>query len=244
MNNLVKYMKYHLPDALFLAVDNEFFVDILMEFTLPLYSTYYPRIIKGITVTSKMAVKTINEANEVEGISKYVIPMRDEAYPYIGIATFAYSRNGGPGQYNGAGMPSPTQAMMSRVMSSLGTNDVSFTGNFEFPNIIEIDPPPGYHTDFTVSMKQCRKLVEVKAGYHEWFRELFECDCKVALYNKFYSVKGGGIFGGVDLKDYISDLEDYKNTRKDLIDKFAKDYFKDADRFSEIFNYSAGHEWT
>ena len=236
MNSLIGRMKKRLPDPIVKSVDTDFFIDILMSETLDLYSIYYPKLIKGVLVTGAMALKIVDSAGKLNMCTKYSIPITDEDYPYTGIAEFNYFRNFlGGGTYSSAGV---IDAVSSRVMSSMNMPNVRFTGSFEAPNIIVIDPPPKIHLDFTVSMYQMRRLEEVKTGYHEWFKQLYECDCKIALYYKFYMAAEAGTFGGVEIKDLVSPFLDYESKRQDLIDNFEKDYFKDPDRHQEIFNYS------
>lgn len=236
INSLIKRMKNRLPDPVFKAVDTDFFIDILMDETLTLYSTYYPKLVKGILVTGAMALKTVDSAGKLNMSTKYAIPLIDDVYPYTGLATFNYPRNfTGGGTYSNPGI---IDAVSARVMSSMNIPDVRFTASFEAPNIIVIDPPPKVHMDYSISLYQMRRLEEVKTGYHETLKQLYECDCKIALYYKFYQLVDGGEYGGVTLKDFVSPFLDFESRRNDLIEVFEKDYFKDPDRHEEIFNYS------
>jgi len=236
MNILIGRMKRRLPDPVFKAVTTDFFIDVLMSETLPTYSQYYPKIIKGILVTGAMAIETIDTAGKINLCCKYVVPLVDDLYPYTGIATFNYPRNyTNGGTYSNAGA---IDAFSAKVMSSMNMPDTRFTASFEAPNVVEISPPPKMHMDFSMSLYQTRRLEEVKNGYEEWFKKLFECDVKIALYHKLYTISDGGSYGGIEIKDYVSKFEDYESKRDDLLEEFQKDFYKDPDRFDEIFSYN------
>ena len=229
-------MKRRLPLPVFNAVDTDFFIDILMSETLPSMSEFYPSVVKGIFVSSDMAIESVDTRGIVNRTSKYVIPMVDDLYPYTGISTFNYPRNFlGGGTYSN---PGAIDAFSSKIIASMNPPDVRFTASFEDPNIIEITPPPKIHMDFSVSMYRVRRLEEIKTGLHEQFKKLFEADCKIAMYYKFYTLVDGGAFGGVNLKDFVSDFRDYQSIRDDIYEDMAKEYFKDPDRYDEMFNYS------
>ena len=239
INVLIKRMKNRLPDPVYKAVDQDFFIDILFSETLPAMSVYYPKVIKGISVIANMGIRTTDSLGKVNNSCKYVIPLMDEMYPYIGISTFYYPRNfGGGGTYLNPGL---VDALASRIMSSMAIPDIKFTASFESPNIIQISPPPLSHEDFTVAMYAMKKLEEIKSGYHETFKELFEADCKIALYYKFFTVSDGGTYGGIDIKDYVGSFKDYESTRKELLETMETDYYKDPDRFEEILSYNPGY---
>jgi len=239
INTLISRIKNRMPDPVFKAVDKDFWIEILMDETLTTYSSYYPKVVKGISVNGAMGVEVLDSTGRVNKSTKYVIPQYDELYPYTGIATFNYPRNfTGGGTFSNPGL---IDAMSSRVMSSMGIADVRFTASFEAPNILVLNPPAKTHMDFSVSMHQMRKLEEVKTGYHELFKKLYECDCKIALYYKFYTVTDGGSFGGVELKDFVSEFKDYESVRDDLITQMDEDYYKDPDRIEEVMNYNASY---
>lgn len=236
INDLIKRMKKRLPDAVFRAINVDFYIEVLMDETLPLFSSYYPKIIKGIVVNQDMAI----EVEDFQGIrnrfTRYAIPLVDEMYPYTGVSVFHYPRN-----YLGGGTfttPSALDANVSRVIGSTSPAHVTFTHTFEGPNIIEISPSPKSHMNFTVDMYQMRKPEEIKDGLHETFKKLFEYDCKIALYYKFYEAADGGMFGGVELKDYIGTFIDKESDRETLIEEMESDFYKDPDRYSEIFNFT------
>jgi hypothetical protein len=227
INTLLKRMKIRLPRPVYNAVEQDFFMDILMEETLPLFSTYYPKLIKGVVVTQEMGVLLQNTTNGTRGgYAKYVVPMdENDMYPYIGVDIFLhpYNRGGGGTFLN----PTVADASVSRVLSSSGVNSIRYTCDFEEPNILNIKPPPVQHVDFTVDMKQVTALSNIRAGYHETFKKLFEADCKIALYNMFYTAADGGTFGGVEIKDYVSKFEDFESVRQELIDELEATYLYD-----------------
>ena len=224
-----------MPKAVYNAVDLDELTSILFEETLPTYSEYYPKIENGIVVYRDNAIPTVNKSNNTTAYPKYIIPMEDELYPYIDISVDYYPIN-----YAGGTMSNPNvaQAAISRVSSAANNATVLYVVGFEAPNILTISPVPYAHVDFTVDMKRVRKLSEIKVGYHEWVKQLYEADVKIALFNKFYEMVGGGTYGGVELKDYISQFEGYEDKREELLEKFQEDSYKDPDMFNEMMLFS------
>ena len=235
INVLLKRMKNRLPSPVFEAVDNQFFLDILQDETLPLFSEYYPKIVKGIRVSYEHIAKVVDLGSGLSGVSKYAIPMEDERFPFTGISAFYYIQNHLGGTFTG---PSSITALAEKITSVTNAVTVAVVAHFEEPNILELDPAPYKHIDFTVNMYRVRRLDEIKTGYHEWVKKLFEADCKIALYNKFYTAADGGIFGGIELKDYVSKFEDFEDKREELIEKFEEDFYKDPERIDEMANYN------
>lgn len=239
INVLITRMKNRLPDPVFKAVDNDFWISILFDETLPTVSSFYPSLVKGITVTQDMGIEVLDTFGRRNSSTKYVVPLVDEMYPYTGISTFHYPRNFlGGGVYSNNG---PIDAFASKVMTSTNMVDVRFIATFEAPNIVVISPPPKVHMDFTVSMYKMKKLEEISTGYHEIFKSLYEADCKIALYYKFYTVSEGGVYGGIELRDYISDFKEYESKRDEILEVFEGDYYKDPIRFEEVMSMNTGY---
>lgn len=239
INTLISRMKKRLPGPVFQSVDNDFWIEILLEESLSLFSSYYPTVVKGILVTQDMAIETIDMKRRRNKSSRYAIPMVDELYPYTGISTFHYPRNylgGGVFSHNGV-----VDAVTSKIISSTNPVDVKYTATFEAPNVIVITPPPYTHLDFNLSLYRLKRLEEIDTGYHELFKKLYEADCKIALYHKFYTVSEGGTFAGIDLKDYVAGFNDFEDKRNEYIEEMEKDYYKDPIRFEEIFNYNVSY---
>lgn len=236
INTLISRMKKRVPDAVFKAVDTEFWIDCLMEETLPTYSSYYPAVVKGICVNSAMSIKSIDNQGRVSNCNRYAIPMVESIYPFTGISTFHYPRNfigGGTYSHNGI-----VDALTSKVVSATSTVDVRYVGVFEAPNIVIINPAPRIHMDFTVSMYRMRKLEEVNNGLHELFKKLYEADCKIALYYKFFTVSEGGAYSGIEIKDYVASFLEYEEKRTSILEEMDTDYYKSFERVEEAFNYN------
>jgi len=235
-NDLIQRMKKRLPPPVFKAVDTDFFIDILMSETLSLYSQYFPKLVEGIVINTGMSIEIVDSTGFMNSSTKYAVPMLDDDWPYTGVAVFNYFRNFDTGgTYSN---PGAVDAFASRIMGSMNAPAIRYTPSFEGPNIIEISPPPRVHIDYTVSMYKLRKLSEVKNGYAEIFKRLFEADVKIALYYKFYTLTEGGSFGGIELKDYVGSFLDYESKRDDIIEEFEKTYWKDPDRHAEMFSVS------
>jgi hypothetical protein len=238
MNALMKRLKNRIPDPVFRAVDKRWYYDILIEESLPTYSIYYPKRSRLWRIGRNNQLNVTDSKGALHRYIKYAVPLEDDKYPYIGVAAFYHYSNGNNGVTFRA--PGMIDGMINNVLNAIGnTNAVNVTCDFEGPNIITLEGLESrlqYHTNFVVSMYRTRRLNEIKSGYHEWFKQLFEYDCKIALYNKFYQAVDGGVHGGIELKDYVSRFADAEDKRESLIeDKFGKDWFLDADRHEEIF---------
>lgn len=237
INTLISRMKKRLAGPVFDAVEKEFWLDILFEESLPAISSFYPSVVKGILVVESMAIEAVDINGRRNKSTHYAIPMIDEAYPYTGISTFHYPRNylgGGVYAHNGI-----VDSVTSRLITSTNMVDVRYTASFEAPNVLVLNPPPRFHMDFTVSMYRLKRLEELNTGYHEMFKNLYEADCKVALYHKFFTISDGGMYGGIELKDYVAGFLDYESKRDDILAEMEADYYKDPIRYEEIFNYTA-----
>lgn len=237
INTVISRMKKRVAKPIFDAVEKDFWLDILFEESLPAISSFYPTVVKGILVTENMAIEAIDISGRKNRSSHYAIPMIDEMYPYTGISTFHYPRNylgGGVYAHNGI-----VDAVTSKIITSTNMVDVRYTASFEAPNILILNPPPRMHMDFAVSMYRLKKIEEINTGYHEMFKDLYEADCKIALYHKFFTIAEGGSYGGIELKDYVSNFLDYESRRTEILETMENDYYKDPSRYEEAFNYSA-----
>jgi len=238
INTLLKRMKRRIPSPVYNSVDKKFFIDVLNEETLTTYSEYYPKIKKGIIVTKDMGIKSRNGRSKKTKIASYALPLDKNESPYIGISVFYHPFNNSKGSLYSQ---TPIGSFTNKVLGSLNFPDIRYTPSFISPNIITIDPPPRMHHDFTVNMKQLRELREVKNGYSEWIKKLFEADCKIALYYKFYTISSGSSYGGVEMKDMISEFKDYNSVRESLIEEFEQDFYKDPDMIEEIMHGNTGY---
>jgi hypothetical protein len=162
--------------------------------------------------------------------------MVDSLYPFTGISTFHYPRNYiGGGTYSHNGL---VDALTSKVVSATSLVNVRYVAVFEAPNIIVINPAPRIHMDFTVSMYRLKKLEEVNTGLHELFKQLYEADCKIALYYKFFNISDGGNYSGIEIKNYVAGFAEYEDKRKDILAEMDTDYYKSFERIEEVFNYN------
>lgn len=244
LNSLINRVKNRLPNPVFVAIQQaepDFFKDILYDETLTTFSGYYKKLVRGIQVRQCMMLPTTDSEGRKSHTVKYIIPLIEKDKPYLQIANFMHPHNYiGSGIYSGVS-PGLVDSMVAKVTSSINMVNIRYVAEFEAPNIITISPPPRVHIDFTVNMYQMLGLDEIRLGYEEMFRELYEADCKLALYYKFYNVSDGGSYGGVEIKDYVGDFKDYESVRTDIIDKMEKDWYKDPTVFAEFLGSQEGH---
>ena len=234
MNRLMKFLSYRIPKPLLDSVDDDFFFDILLDMTLPTYSLYYPHIVRGIRVKETNAIKSFNPTIGREAIERYVIPNSEPEYEYIGVSTFFHHLN-----TLGSGltttMSTPVNSMYNNILSSVSDGGVNVTCKFEPPDIVRIEPAAVNHVDFTVNMKRVCKIEQVQASYVNDFMKLYEADIKVAMYNLFYNVREGGSYGGVELSSLVGDYGEFEDKRNEIIEIWEGDYWKNSDRYQEIF---------
>jgi hypothetical protein len=217
------------------------FINIVEDETLITWSIYYPKIIRGVIITVKNGIRTKHPQSGLEVMYKYKIPKDDPSHEYINIEQFFYPGNN---VYNQASSTLPmmnaVQQMVLKAMPSAQFfNTVRFSVRFEPPDICYVDPIPFSHVDFSLNMQRKCKLWEVPLYYRELFLNLCICDIKLALYNKFKNLRDGQTFQGVEIQTSISDFNDAKSERKELLDLFRKDFFKNPDRFSADMFFSS-----
>jgi len=243
LNDLVNRVRRRLPNPVFqaiIAAEPKFFEEILEEETLPTWSMYYKKLIKGISVRRQHMLPVEDDRGMVSTNTKYILPLCDGEKPYLQIAQVMHPYNYiGPGIYTGVS-PGLVDSLVAKVTSSIQMVNVRYSFTFEAPNIIVMNPAPRTHMDFTVNMYQMLGLDEIPNGYSSHVKKLYECDCKIALYYKFFNVADGGSYGGVELKDYVGDFKDYESTRDELIEELEADWYKDPTVFAEFFGTQEG----
>ncbi len=243
LNSLIKHAQRGIPKPICKAMGTDFFIEILMEETLPAYSAYYPKTVKGIVVTRELEMKTTNFSNNVSGSAKYLIPMEDDTYPYQGIAVSQFPLNRVVG--GTLNQPGLIDAFAAKIDGAMLRNQSRYVVSFQGPNIIEVSPPPKQHVDFTLSLHALRKLNEIKVGYHRYFKKLYVHDLRSAIYNALYEVaEGEGVYGGVNLSALVNVIQKYEGSediRDEILDKFKDDWWKDPERIDEIMQPTSGY---
>lgn len=234
-------LEIELGEVLYRTVNPAFFRDIIDRKTLVTWSIYFPKIIKGILITQKDALTVKHPQTGVICRSfMYKVPKYNPEDEYIAYEQVFY-----PGNMvlNQASSSLPVMNdLLKMVSSNLPNNQfygkVRFSFAFTPPDIIEISPVPSNHIDFSVNMQRKVRLNEVPIYYRDEFIALCVADCKYALYNKFKHLKNGTTYQGLEINtDLIADLNNGKDERKEIIEEFKKNYWKDPSRFASFMEY-------
>jgi hypothetical protein len=88
-------------------------------------------------------------------------------------------------------------------------------------------------------MQRLTRLHEIPLYYRELLLQLCTCDIKIALYNEFKNLRDGSAnYQGLEVNSYIGEFQDAKAERKELLETFRKDFFKNPLRFSSNFMFA------
>ena len=241
-NNVVQFeLKIELGEVLYQTVSPQFFLDIVERKTLPTWSVWFPKIIRGISITQRNAIPIKHPQNgRISYSYMYKVPKFDPKDEYISFEQVFYGANL---VMNQAASNNPTMNNILGLVSDKIPNSqyygiVRYSFSFTPPDILTIDPPPMSHMDFSVNMQRKLRLNEVPIYYRDEFLALVIADCKYALFNKFKHLKNGSTYQGLEINtDLLSDLQSGKDERKELVEDFRKNYWKDPSRFSAIMEY-------
>lgn len=228
---LLTSLRDEIGDIVFEAFNAEFYMNILHNKSLNLYSSYYPLILKGILIQEKDAVPEINPINGKKAIFKYIVPnFNPTVYTYIDIYDYHFAINDTHDVYfPRIAQPNMSVATLLDQMTSLLPHVSSlYNVRFEFPHFVVVDPIPLRHMDFSVDMKCRKNLNQIDHGLHEMFSRLFVCDCKIAIKNRLPNLMNNNVFAGVEIENIISKWEDAENERKEIIEFFEADWGKDV----------------
>jgi len=237
---VLKRLKRRLGVNYNMALTEEDYMDIVVEESLITFSTYYPYIIQGIKVHESDALPITNNDGVTNNCSLYTVSA-EQGVQYIGLEYMYYPSNENNNFFLPNGGATLTESVAQKIKSYLPNSSIRFTGKFEFPNLIRIDPPPNMHQDFVVNMLRCRYLYEIQLGLRELFLKLVEYDVKIAIYNELKNVAEDGIYNGINVRSSISNYESAESDRDELLEKFEGDYYKNPERFEAIFNSQGGY---
>lgn len=245
LNLLLSHLKDELGEILYNTQRPDFYNDILNKKTLLLWSTYFPKIVKGIIIKQENGVLARNPQTGVMCSSfMYKVPKFNPNDEYISYEQVYYPGNLVLNQ-SSSNLP-VMNGLLNMSQQFLHNADyfgkVRYSFSFTPPDFIIIDPCPMKHLDFSVDMQRLPRLTEVPLYYFEDFKNLFIADCKISLYNKYKHIAKGGntTYQGLEITtDLIADLEGGKDERKDLIEKFEKNYWKDPSRYGALLNYDS-----
>ena len=245
MNLLLFHLKDELGEVIYNTQKPSFYEDILNKKTLLYWSTLFPKIVKGIQITQNDAIPMKNPQTGITCLSgMYKVPKFNPNDEYINYEQIFY-----PGNLvlNQASSNVPALNGLLNQVSNLLPNSQYFgvdrySFGFMAPDILTIDPIPMKHLDFSLNMQRMVRLTEVPTYYFEDFKNLFLADCKMSLYKKYLPIakSSNPTYQGLEITtEIIADLSEGKDERKELIEKFEKNYWKDPTRFGSLLNYDA-----
>lgn len=233
---LLRRLQRRIGSKLYNCVDEQFFMDVLNEETLETFSSYYPKLVRGIRITAADAIPTYDPQTGVTEYHRYVIPkLNPDSDEYIGIEQFLFPGQGFEQTMTGFNQPL-VDAAFAKIRSLEPIPPIRYTCTFEEPNFCLISPYRRNHVDFTLVMQRKIKLSEIPNGLEEYFLRLFTFDCKLALYNEFPAARESGVINGIEVNTTLSDFSNAAADREALLDIFEEDYYKNPDRFGAFFD--------
>jgi hypothetical protein len=232
---LLRKLQRRLGSKIFGAIDTDFFIDILYEETIDTFSTYYPKLVKGIKITRENAIPTYDPVNNIQQFHRYKIPKYNQDIEYIGIEQCIMQDQGFDNVFTGLNPPL-VDAAFNKIRSLLPYPTVSYTTTFESPDFCLVNPYRANHMDFVLIMQRKVRLQEIPMGLQEYFMRLFTFDCKLALYNEFPSARDSGTINGIEVNTSISDFNSASSDREALLEVFESDYYTNPERFSAMFS--------
>lgn len=245
MNLLLFHLKDELGEVIYNTQLPKYYEDILHNKTLLYWSTMFPKIVKGILIKQEHGVPMKHPQTGVLCTSgMYKIPKFNPNDEYINYEQVFY-----PGNLvmNQASSNLPTMNGMLEQVSSLLPNSeffgkVRYSFSFMAPDFLTIDPIPMKHLDFSINMQRMVRLNEVPVYYFEDFKNLFLADVKMSLYKKYLPIakSNNPVYQGLEITtEIIADLNEGKDERKELIEKFEKNYWRDPSRYGSLLEYDA-----
>jgi hypothetical protein len=232
---LLRKLQRRLGSKLYQSVNTQFFIDILDEETLNTFSTYYPKLVKGVKITSACAIPTYDAENNLQRFHRYRIPKYSPDIEYIGIEQTIFQDQGFENAFVGLNPPL-ADAVFGKIRSLLPYPVISYTASFEEPDFCLVNPYRSNHLDFVLIMQRKIKLQEISMGLQEYFTRLFTYDCKLAIYNEFPAARDSGIINGVEVNTNIQDFNSASSDRESLLEIFESDYQTNPERFSALLS--------
>ena len=244
MNLLHWHIKDAIGEVLYKTQDPSYYNEILKNKTLLLWGgSYFPKIDKGIRITRDCAIEVENpQTGEISHSAMYRVPMYNKDDLYINYENVYYPGNIVINQLGSTNqvLNGLSQQIASALPNNQYYNTVRYSFGFMQPNIITIDPVPMNHIDFTVDMQRCPRIYEIPVYYFEYFKNIFIADVKSSLYVKLKPLIGSTSFQGVEINtDMIEVLSNGEDQRKEMIELFEKNYWKDPSRYGSLLQFDA-----
>jgi hypothetical protein len=232
---VLRKLQRRIGSKLFQALDPSFFIDILNEETLDTFSSYYPKLVKGVRIDSSCAIPTYDPGTKMIQFHRYKIPKYSNGIEYVGIELALFPNQ----NYNDilSGYNSLiADSIMSKMRSLMPYPIVSYTAAFEAPDFCLVQPYRTNHTDFSLIMQRKLRLPEITLGLQEYFMRLFTFDCKLAVYNEFPGARDSGVINGIEVNTNISDFNSAAGDREALLETFEADFMSNPERLETIFS--------
>lgn len=230
---LLRRLQRRIGSKLYSCVPESFFIDILNEESLETFSSYYPKLVKGIKITLADAIPTIDPINHVQEYHRYKIPKLNPEDEYIGIEQALFNGQGYDQCMLGFNPPL-ADAAFSKIRSLMPIPQVRWTASFIAPDFCEVTPYRRNHVDFVLILQRRTRLEEIANGLQEYFLRLFTLDVKLALYNEFPSARESGTINGIEVNTTISDFNSAQSDRDSLLEIFEGDFQTNPERFQAI----------
>jgi hypothetical protein len=232
---VLRKLQRRIGSKIFGAIEIDFFIDILYEETIDTFSSYYPKLVKGIKITRQNAIPTYDPVNHIQQFHRYKIPKYSDDIEYIGIEQCIMQDQGFENVFTGLNPPL-LDAAFNKIRSLTPYPVISYTTTFEAPDFFIVSPYRANHTDFVLIMQRKIRLSEIAMGLQEYFMRLFTYDCKLAIYNEFPSARESGTINGIEVNTSISDFNGASSDREALLEVFEGDYYTNPDRMAAIFS--------
>ena len=231
---LLRRLSRRIGRKLFECLDEEYFLDILNEETLVTFSTFYPKIVRGIRITASNAIPVYDPITGIQQYQKYWIPTLNPEDEYLDIEQYFFIGQGLEQSLIGANPPL-LEGLFSKLTSLQPQAPVKWSVTFESPNFCEIHPFRRNHVDFVLNMQRKVRLNEIPSGLWEYFLKLFVLDVKWTIYNDYPNARDSGIINGIEIDTKIGEFSSAESDRESLLDTLNKDFALNPDRFDAAF---------
>lgn len=205
-----------------LPLTDDEIMEIVIEETLPTFSKFYPYFY-NLSVDPR--TDTLESKKQ-----KSVYIMNTQGMEVLGVAR-VYRTDGSAADNRYPYYNTNNIFDIAIANNYLSATEVPQTFQFYPPNLIELYPKNFSNTPFVVIAKciHLPSLQTIPMKLKDEFFELADIDVAIALFPilKHYD-QINTPFGTIDLK--INDLEDAKNRRNELIEKFTSKFMKEPER--------------
>lgn len=233
---LLQELEKSISPAVYETFEEDFYLDILYNKSLLLYSKYYPQWMRNCKITAKMAVPEIDTfTGKTSNCSLYKIPNFDpKNVVYVDIDNFIHPNNDAS-DYMSYGFGGIAESLLHKTMTMFNQTRTLYNATFEFPDFIRISPPPDRHTDFTVDIKCRTSLNKIPLGMMFYFIDLFICDVKIDLYGMYPNLRETQNFGGIEIDAKFSEFQQAEDKKREIIEKFEANYMKEPENYAPQF---------